>query len=144
MNEQNIRNHRRISPIYHQVLSLLTLIIAVACLTRFFAGLGNGESVLTELLYLAAALWVAIVFWLVRANSLRVQDRVIRAEENLRHFALTGKPLDAKLILSQIIALRFASDEEFPALCARAAAEGLSPGAIKQAVQHWRADHHRV
>jgi hypothetical protein len=144
MNEQNIRNYRRISPIYHQVLALLTLIIAVVCLIRFFVGLGGGESVLSELLYVAAALWVAIVFWLVRANSLRVQDRVIRAEENLRHFALTGKLLDARLTLSQIIALRFASDEEFPTLCAKAAEEGLSSGAIKQAVQHWRADHLRV
>ncbi|MCC2686614.1 MAG: hypothetical protein K0R75_3513 [Paenibacillaceae bacterium] len=144
MKEQNIRNYRRISPIYHQVLTLLTLIIAVVCLTRFFAGLGGGDSVMSELLYVAAALWVAIVFWLVRSNSLRVQDRVIRAEENLRHFALTGKLLDARLTISQIIALRFASDEEFPGLCDKAAEQDLSSGAIKQAVQHWRADHHRV
>jgi hypothetical protein len=144
MKEQNIRNYRRISPIYHQVLTLLTLIIAVVCLTRFFAGLGGGASVLSELLYVSTALWVAIVFWLVRSNSLRVQDRVIRAEENLRHFALTGKLLDARLTISQIIALRFASDEEFPGLCAKAAEQGLSSGAIKQAVQQWRADHLRV
>jgi hypothetical protein len=143
MNEQTIRNYRRISPIYHQVLLLLTLVIAVACVARFIAGIGE-ESVLTELLYLAAALWVAIVYWLVRANSLKVQDRVIRTEENLRHYVLTGKLLDPRLTMPQIIALRFASDEEFPDLCVKTAEAGLSPGAIKQAVRVWRADHHRV
>ena len=41
------------------------------------------------------------------------QDRAIRAEENLRHFALTGKLLDKRLRKSQVIALRFADDDEF-------------------------------
>jgi hypothetical protein len=46
--------------------------------------------------------------------ALRAQDRAIRAEENLRHFILTGKPFDSRLRMSQIIALRFAPDDEFP------------------------------
>jgi hypothetical protein len=73
-----------------------------------------------------------------------VQDRAIRAEEKLRYFVLTGKPLDSRLRMGQIIALRFASDEELPTLARRAAEESLTPAQIKQAIQHWRADLRRV
>jgi hypothetical protein len=75
---------------------------------------------------------------------LKAQDRAIRAEESLRHFVLTGKPLDSRLRTGQIVALRFASDAEFPALAQKAAEEGLSSKEIKQSIQNWRADHYRV
>ena len=83
-------------------------------------------------------------FAYIRIFALKAQDRAIRAEENLRHFALTGKLLPAQLRIGQIIALRFASDEEFPALAAKAAAENLSNKEIKLSIQHWRADWYRV
>ena len=70
--------------------------------------------------------------------------RAIRAEENFRHFVLTGKPFDKELRMGQIIALRFASDEEFVALAKRAVDEKMSQKQIKEAVQNWRADHNRV
>ena len=65
-------------------------------------------------------------------------------EENLRHFAMTGKLLDPRLDTKQVIALRFASDGEFIALARRAADESMTPDAIKQAVKDWRADTYRV
>jgi hypothetical protein len=48
------------------------------------------------------------------------------------------------LTLSQVIALRFASDEEFPLLAQRAADEGLTNNAIKKEVKNWRPDYHRA
>jgi hypothetical protein len=79
-----------------------------------------------------------------RVFALKVQDRVIRSEENMRHYLLTGKPLDSRLSVDQLIGLRFAPDAEFLALAQRAAAEQLTRDAIKRAVQTWRADHARL
>lgn len=79
-----------------------------------------------------------------RVFALKAQDRAIRAEENLRYFMLTGKRLDQRLTLSQIIALRFAGDEEMPALAQKAVEEGLTNDAIKKQIKVWRSDWHRV
>lgn len=85
-----------------------------------------------------------LVAFFARNFAIKAQDRAIRAEENLRHFAMTGKLLDSRLTISQIIGLRFASDAEFLALAKRAADEKLSNKDIKMAVKNWRADTHRV
>ena len=79
-----------------------------------------------------------------RLSTLKVQDRAIRAEENLRHFALTGKLIDHRLTVAQIIAVRFASDDQFPKLAAEAANNGMKPDDIKKAVTNWRPDFHRA
>jgi len=84
------------------------------------------------------------VFFFSRLFALKAQDRAIRAEENFRHFILTGKPLDSKLTIRQIIGLRFASDEEFPELAKSAVEKGMSEDEIKKAVKNWRGDYYRV
>ena len=76
--------------------------------------------------------------------ALTVQNRAIRAEENLRYFVLTGKLLPAGIRMSQVIALRFAPDEEFVDLVDRALNEQLSAKEIKQAVKNWKGDYHRA
>ena len=103
-----------------------------------------GTDLLTPLLLLLLALMAAITAVLSRRNAQVVQDRVIRAEENFRHFLLTGKPLDGRLTLHQVIALRFASDPEFLQLAAQAAEAGMKPVDIKKAVKAWRPDVRRV
>ena len=60
-------------------------------------------------------------FYFCRTFPLKAQDRAIRAEENLRHFAMTGKLFDPRLTMNQIIALRFAPDKEFIDLARKAA-----------------------
>ena len=76
--------------------------------------------------------------------ALKAQDRAIRAEENLRFYAITGKLMDNKLSMKQIIALRFAPNNELLDLEHRAVEENLSPSQIKKAIKHWRADNDRV
>lgn len=142
MSEQNFKNHSRIVPLYHGVAGILII-------------LGFGGSIVNLLhadahTHYSAALLVVvffvliIIFWYARVFALKAQDRAIRAEENFRHFILTGKPFDKQLRMSQIIGLRFASDEEFPGLAKKAVDENMDQKQIKQAVQNWKADHNRV
>ncbi|WP_082034278.1 DUF6886 family protein [Cohnella kolymensis] len=67
-----------------------------------------------------------------------------RQGENFRHFRHTGQPLDSRLALGQILALRFAEDEEFLVLCQKAVETGMTNEAIKKSITRWRADHIRV
>jgi len=80
----------------------------------------------------------------MRLFPLRAQDRAIRAEENLRHFALTGKLLDKRLTIGQITGLRFAEDEEFVRLAKEAVEKKMSGNEIKKAIKNWRQDHLRM
>jgi hypothetical protein len=92
----------------------------------------------------AMAVALLLLWFFARVFPLKAQDRAIRAEENLRHYVLTGRLLDSRLAVKQIVALRFASDGEFPELARKAAAESMPADEIKKAVKNWRADHDRL
>ena len=98
---------------------------------------------LASLLILASVVFI-LVAWYTRSFPLKAQDRAIYAEENLRYFSKTNQLLPKSLSVLQVVALRFASEEEFVALVERAAKENLSPKEIKQAIQNWKADYYRV
>ena len=81
---------------------------------------------------------------LVRVFALRLQNRIIRLEMQVR-LARLGREQDLrKLAMRQIVALRFASDAELPALIDRTMSENLPADAIKRAVQDWQGDHLRT
>jgi hypothetical protein len=87
---------------------------------------------------------VLATLWLVRVFALRLQNRIIRLEMQVR-LARLGREHDLqKLAIPQIVALRFASDAELPALLDRAMSEHLPPDAIKRAVRDWQGDHLRT
>jgi 4-hydroxybenzoate polyprenyltransferase len=137
---QNYQNHKRFHPLFHYILSLLIFISIVGAIC-FVVRNGMG---LPSILTLAIVIILAIMFVLIRQYPLKAQDRAIRAEENLRHYVLTGKLLDARLTVGQIIALRFAGDAEFPALSEKAVSQNLSPDDIKKQITNWRADYFRI
>jgi hypothetical protein len=84
------------------------------------------------------------MFYFIRSFALKAQDRAIRAEEKLRYFILTGKPISNTLTIRQFIGLRFASDDEFPVLVDKALLENLSENDIKKAITNWKADNDRL
>jgi len=142
MQEQNYSNHKRFHPIYHYVISPIAmagLVGSVINLTK-----ASADNLYSASLLLVAFLLLFLIGALVRIYSLKVQNRVIRSEENFRHYILTGKKLNKDLRMGQIIALRFASDEEFPSLASRAVNEKMKPDEIKKSIRNWRADHYRV
>ena len=85
-----------------------------------------------------------LMFWFMRTFPIKAQDRAIRAEEGLRYFILTRKPIDSRITMQQIAALRFAPDDELLPLVDRAVVENLSPNDIKKAIKNWKSDNHRV
>ena len=142
MNEQNVKNHQRYVFPWHILTGLAIIALLIGAIRNVIYS--SKENLYSASLILLIALILISMFWYARAFALKAQDRAIRAEENLRHFALTGKLLDPGLTMSQVIALRFAPDEEFPSLAQKAAAQSLSSKSIKNEIQAWRSDHHRV
>ena len=142
MTEQNIKNHGRYIPLWHYITPTVILLVLVGSIITFIHAEGNLRH--ASIMFILISLVLASLWWYVRAFALRAQDRAIRAEENFRHYILTGKPLDGRLHMGQIIALRFAGDEEMPALAKRAVEEKLSSKDIKLAIKTWKPDYNRV
>jgi hypothetical protein len=142
MSEQNAKNHSRYIPLWHYIAGTLVIAIFGGSIVNFLHA--DAHTHYSAALLLCIAFVLIIIFWYARAFALKAQDRAIRAEENFRHFILTGKPLPPELRLRQIIALRFASDQEFPLLVKRAISENLSSKQIKEEIKIWKPDHNRV
>jgi len=144
MPTQNYANHRRFVPMYHGVLFGLLLLTLIGSVVNLYKSLGDHQRLYSASLIVVLAVSTLILSLFSRIFALKAQDRAIRAEENLRHFVLTGKLLDSRLTIRQIIGLRFAPDGEFVELAGKAAGENLSEDQIKRAVKNWKADTYRV
>jgi hypothetical protein len=139
---QSYANHSRLDPGFHFVLVPLifvALLLSIVSLER--------RPDLHSTLWLVLAIALLLTAGKTRSSALKVQDRVIRLEERLRLSLLlseTDRPRITELTEPQLIALRFASDAELPALAMRALNEGLTKKQIKTSIQSWRADNFRV
>jgi len=144
MEAQNYANHRRYVPIFHFVLLPIILLTLIGSFVNLYQSWGDHQRQYSASLIVVIMVCLALLPVLARLFSLKAQDRAIRAEENLRYYVMTGKLLNPKLTVRQIIGLRFASDQEFVELAGRAVEENLTEDAIKKAVKNWRADTYRV
>jgi len=140
---QSFENHTRIVPAYHMVafpILAINLLWSVYRVIRSF----SADAVIGLLLAFA----LVIIFLFARMFTLTVQDRVIRLEMRLRLEKLLPADLQPRipeLTLSQLVALRFASDEELPALTRRVLTENITDRkVIKQMIQKWNPDHLRA
>ena len=140
---QNLANHTQKVPGFLAVGIVLMLTIIGGCV-NLYQSWGDHERFYSASLILVLTFCVFFTAFFARTFALKAQDRAIRAEENLRHFAMTGRLLDPRLEVLQIVALRFASDHEFVELAKKCADQGTAPKDIKQAIKNWRADFYRA
>ncbi len=140
---QSYTNHTRWNTLHHFIVTPLLLIAFVWAIVLVVIDFEWWRVQILLLTFAVLALSVA-----ARLQALKAQDRVIRLEERLRYLEVLTPELTAaaaRLRTGQIIALRFASDEELPGLVQRTlAGEFANPKQIKQAITNWRADHLRV
>lgn len=140
---QNFANHTRWQPPFHFFVApvmLINFIVSVVLFVRW-PGWSAGW-------WIVVSLALFVLTFLVRLNSLKVQDRLIRLEEKLRYQQLLSPALAEQtgaLTIPQVVALRFAGDDELENLAGAVVAGKLAqPKEIKQAVKNWREDTFRV
>ncbi len=145
MKNQNYGNHTRYNPFHHFVLTPLTLLFLGWTVGKL--NFSTQETTLESAYYFIGAFVLFLLPLLARLYALKLQNRIILNEMRNRYFHLTGKMFEEKepnLKLSQIIALRFASNEELLGLMDRAIAEKLTAKEIKQQIKNWKGDYIRV
>ena len=143
MNPQTYANHTRWQPTFHffvvpvMVINLIWSIVQVV----MTPGWNSGR-------WVVVSLALVVLTFLVRLNPLKAQDRIIRLEEKLRYQQVLSPDLlrqTSTLRPGQIVALRFASDDELEELLSAAVAGKLpEPAQIKKAIKNWRSDTFRV
>ena len=147
MPKQNFANHTKTFPPFHFFVLPMLLINLGTSVYWLVAWGWKGNHPFAIILGVLMSLALIAGFLSARIFALTVQDRVIRLEERIRMASLLSDPLKAKsatLTERQIIAIRFASDAELPALVDKALAGDSKPKDIKAAIQTWRPDYWRV
>jgi len=140
MAEQSFKNHAH-RPMHTTVLWMMAMIALVLIIEQFRGSNTRDWAIVVIVLALFE------IGWISRAYTVRLQDRIILLEMKVRAAELLPAGQDAqlaKLTKQQIVALRFASDEELGALLDRAVRENMAPKDIKAAIKTWRPDPYRT
>ena len=146
---QNLQNHTRLDPAFHFVIIpilLANLIFRIYELVHVLGTAGNMDLARAGWA-IVLALGLLLLGFKARLYAAKVQDRVIRLEERVRMMSILPEPLRARigeLTEPQMIALRFASDDDLTELARAALDKQLAPKDIKQSIRHWRPDYFRV
>ncbi len=140
---QTFATHRRFVPLYHYLT--LPILIGNVLIAAYYVVRAPGLPSVWALM-MGVALFLGALF--ARVFSLAAQDRVIRLEERLRMLQLLPEPLRARIpefTRDQVIALRFASDDELPELAASVLQGNIQKrDDIKKMIKSWRADDHQL
>jgi uncharacterized protein DUF6526 len=144
MDEQNYKNHVKWTPLFHFVAGPILIFNFIWMCVRMWKAhfsLESIEFVIVSIGFLAA-------LFASRLAALKVQDRVIRLEERQRMARLLPddlKPRIEEFRTGQLVALRFASDAELPALARKVLDEKIMDAKpIKLLVKNWRGDYLRA
>jgi hypothetical protein len=139
---QSLKNHARFDPLFHGFIAALYAVNLVYASFHL-----HRQPSLSSGWYLVLSVAAIVPILKLRIYPLKVQDRVIRLEERLRLQALAPQEWHAqiyRLSESQLIGLRFASDEEVVELAKQALEHNLNRKQIKERIKSWRADDWRV
>jgi hypothetical protein len=142
---QSFRSHASFDPIFHGLAGLALLGNIVFMAIVLFVGIQS--RVVLSLWILSLTVVLVVTLLKARMYPLKVQDRIIRLEERLRLDALLSESMRRRipeLTEDQLIGLRFASDDEIPALVALTLEKNLDRKQIKERIQNWRPDHYRI
>jgi len=147
---QTYATHRRFVPLYHfvaPIILLLNLLWTFVGIYHFWRFGGRFDRV-NSIVQVLVAVALIILWFYLRNFALAVQDRVIRHEMRVRLGELLSADQRARipeLSVGQLIGLRFASDEELPALTRKVMDEKIADReAIKRLIRDWKADDQRA
>ena len=126
-------------------IGFMFLVVAVVGFAFRWFGIGGRYSMAIGLLGLIASIQVLLL--ISRTYITKLQDRVIKLEMRVRGMTLltpAQQAVLARLSKPQIVALRFASDAELPALVEQADREKMAADQIKRAIKNWVPDFDRT
>lgn len=140
---QNLSNHPKVPKDIMVVFGFALVAIILSVVSLF------SENILyLKLAALDLGLGVAVLGFVARTYSTKLQDRIIRTEMKIRLRDVVDADLAALaegLTLSQLVGLRFASDAEMAGLVTKVLDENIaSGGEIKKLVTDWQGDYFRV
>jgi hypothetical protein len=140
---QTFANHTRWHPPFHFFVLPVMLINFIWSIVQFVMSPGWNSG-----WWIVVSLALLLLTFFVRTNSLKVQDRIIRLEETIRYQRVLSPAVvqrSSALTVAQIVALRFAGDDQLEELV-KAVADGkfARPKDIKRGIKNWRADTFRV
>lgn len=139
---QSYANHARQRPVYWLVY-IVFFVNLIWTISR-----ARQSPSMDTLLNVAMAVALIVLAFYARLFALTVQDRVIRLEMRLRLRELLPAALHSSIhefTKGQLVALRFASDAELPALAEQVLRHNIRNGkAIKKSIKDWKPDHLRA
>jgi hypothetical protein len=140
---QTFANHTRWHPPFHFFVLPVMLINFIWSIVQFVMSPGWNSG-----WWIVVSLALLLLTFFVRTNSLKVQDRIIRLEETIRYQRVLSPAVvqrSSALTVAQIVALRFAGDDQLEELVSAVAGGKFArPKDIKRAIKNWRADTFRV
>lgn len=141
--KQNFENHAKFVPAYH-IVAFGIFVINFFWRIYQLIHAPSGESAMGLLL----SIGFLLIFFFARIFALTVQDRVIRLEMRLRMQQVLPGDMRAhtnEFSVGQLVALRFASDEELPELCRKVLDGKIEDRKlIKKMVKDWQPDYLRA
>ena len=139
---QTFKNHAMFDPLWHYFLAPVAILMVIVTLVQLIRSPGWDSGA-----HIIAALWAFGATLRIRTYALKVQDRVIRLEEQVRLKELCPPSFRGRIgefTEDQLIGLRFASDAEVPELAQKVLAGNWKRKQIKEGIRNWRADYWRV